>query len=183
MRLEPLTLAHYPVLLAGLEPDLFLYMYPHPLRDAGALKDGSAKPRVNQQVYVSFDQKSGSFAGSTSLYTLNSEAPTFEIGSTWVKKAFQGTKLNLESKYLLLRHCFADLSAIRVQIRTHNANLRSKRAIEKLGLTLEGIVRHEGVMPDGSIRDTALYSAINSEWPALQRGLEQQLYGAALSSG
>lgn len=174
VRLEPLEPHHYPILLEGLEPDIFTYMKPDALRDSDKLRAGNITLPETRKAYVLLSE--GQFAGSTSLYVLQAER-TFEIGNTWVKKAFQGTKVNTEAKYLLFKHLFEDCHAIRVEIRTHDAKMRSKRAIEKLGLVQEGVIRSESVFKDGTPRDTALYSAIASEWPGLKAALFDRLYG------
>lgn len=175
VHLERLAPHHYPVILAGLEPDIFTYMNPDVLRDSEALRSGAISlPEARK----AFALVSGAyFAGSTSFYVLSEANRTFEIGNTWVKKVYQGTKVNTEAKYLLLEYLFESCHAIRVQIRTHNANACSKRAIEKLGLIQEGVIRNESIFKDGSLRDTALYSAITSEWPGQKVALRSNLYG------
>lgn len=175
VRLEPLTPARYPLILAGLEPDIFSYMNPDPLRDPEALRSGSITlPEARKPFVIVAGEH---VAGSTSVYVINESSRTFEIGGTWVKRAFQGTKVNAEAKYLLLGYLFETCSAIRVQLRTHNANVQSKRATEKLGLTHEGVIRSESIFKDGGLRDTALYSAIAAEWPVLKASLRCKLYG------
>ncbi len=76
---------------------------------------------------------------------------------------------------MLLEHLFETRHAIRVQMRTHNANTQSKRAIQKLGFVLEGIIRNESIFSDGSLRDTALYSVVKDEWPQVKRLLQDRL--------
>ncbi len=167
------------MMLAGLEPDIFTYMNPDVLRDPEALRSGAI---TLPEAHKAFALVSGTyFAGSTSFYVLSGDSRTFEIGNTWVKRAFQGTKVNAEAKYLLLEYLFETCHAIRVQIRTHNANARSKRAIKKLGLVQEGVIRNESIFKDGSLRDTAIYSAITSEWPGLKVALRSHLYGSLYS--
>ena len=100
------------------------------------------------------------------------------MGGTWVRKQYQGTHVNTEAKYLMFKHAFEVWQTIRVQIRTHDKNERSKRAIEKLGAVKEGVVRNESIFHDGSYRDTALYSVIDSEWSAVRTSLERRLYGS-----
>lgn len=176
VRLEPLLPHHYRTILDGLEPDIFTYMNHDSVRSAEALKSGKLELKPTRKPFVTFAEPSGAFAGSTSLYVVNEASRTFEIGGTWVKKAFQGTKLNAEAKYLMFEYAFEAWRAIRVQIRTHNLNRRSKAAIEKLGITKEGVVRSESIFTDGTLRDTALYSVIEAEWPSVKAKLRRDLY-------
>jgi RimJ/RimL family protein N-acetyltransferase len=82
------------------------------------------------------------------------------------------TAVNTECKYLLLRHCFETLGMIRVQLKTDARNLRSQRAIERLGAVREGVLRHHRVLPDGYLRDSVYYSILSGEWPAVRARLE-----------
>ena len=145
VRLEPLTPVHYPQLLAGLEPDIFTYMNPDPLRNPDSLKAGNISVKPTRLLFVIINLADGNLAGFTSLYLVREDSRTAEIGGTWVKKAYQGTKVNLESKYLLFKHAFETWQTIRVQIRTHDENVQSKRALGKLGLLKEGIIRNESI--------------------------------------
>ena len=93
-----------------------------------------------------------------------------EIGFTWLAKALQGTQVNPECKYLLLRHAFEEQHALRVQLKTDGRNKQSQRAIEKLGAVREGVLRKHMIMPDGYVRDTVMYSITERQnWPAGRR--------------
>lgn len=177
VRLEPLEARHFPLLLVALEPDIFTYMNPDPLRDPEILKKGVLPESLNpsRRPFVTFDIADGELAGSSSLYLVRPESRTFEIGGTWVKKVYQGTQVNTEAKYLMLRYAFEVWQAIRVQIRTHDKNERSKRATEKLGLVKEGVIRNESIFRDGRYRDTAIYSVIRAEWPEVKARLEEKI--------
>jgi RimJ/RimL family protein N-acetyltransferase len=83
--------------------------------------------------------------------------------------------VNTEAKYLMLRHAFEALRCIAVDLRTHEKNVQSRTAIERLGAKLDGVLRHHRVMPDGSLRNTASYSIIDAEWPEVKRNLERRL--------
>ncbi len=98
-----------------------------------------------------------------------------EIGGTWLSAAAQGTRCNLESKFLLLDHAFESWQALRVSFRTDARNARSRAAIERLGARLEGIIRAEKLAIDGSVRDSARYSIVLEEWPDVRRNLRSQL--------
>ena len=97
------------------------------------------------------------------------------LGSTWTAARVQRTALNTECKWMLLRHAFEALDCIAVEFRTHRLNVQSRRAIERLGAQLDGMLRAHQRMPDGSLRDTAVYSITAAEWPTIHRHLQHQL--------
>jgi RimJ/RimL family protein N-acetyltransferase len=98
-----------------------------------------------------------------------------EIGYTWYRTSVQRTALNTECKLLLLAHAFDTLGCIAVEFRTSSFNVRSRRAIERLGAKLDGVLRSHAVHSNGSLRDTYVYSIIAAEWPAVRANLEHQL--------
>jgi RimJ/RimL family protein N-acetyltransferase len=98
-----------------------------------------------------------------------------EIGTTWIGKSFQRTAINTEAKYLMLAHAFETLRCIAVDLRTHEKNLQSRAAIERLGAKLDGLLRNHRIMPDGSTRNTATYSIIDTEWPGVKAELAARL--------
>jgi RimJ/RimL family protein N-acetyltransferase len=95
-----------------------------------------------------------------------------EIGSTWYARAVQRSGLNTEAKLLLLAHAFETLDCIAVEFRTHFLNHQSRRAIERLGAKLDGILRCHIRSKDGSLRDTCVYSITAAEWPAIRSHLQ-----------
>jgi N-acetyltransferase len=109
--------------------------------------------------------------GMTSYWNVEQTHRRVEIGGTWYRKSMQGTALNTECKLLLLTHAFETLNCICVELRTHFFNHASRRAIERLGAKLDGILRNNQILPNGSIRDTCVYSIIMSEWPAVKTNL------------
>lgn len=117
----------------------------------------------------------GRAVGMTTYMHIDHTNRRLEIGSTWYGKSVQRTPLNTECKLLLLRHAFETLDAISVEFRTHFVNTQSRRAIERLGAKLDGILRSHMIMANGTIRDTAVYSIIASEWPTVRAHLEWQL--------
>lgn len=135
----------------------------------GSIADREAGTLVR---FTIIDRASGRAVGSTSLFDIRPRDRGIEIGWTWLGRDWQRTGINTECKYLLLRHCFATLGAIRVQLKTHRLNFQSRRAIERIGAQFEGILRNHVIMPDGTYRDSAYYSVIESEWPAVKRHLE-----------
>jgi N-acetyltransferase len=121
------------------------------------------------------DALSGGAIGSTSLFDYDEAARRVEIGHTWLGRPYRGTNVNPESKFLLLRHAFEVLGLQRVQFKTDARNLRSQRAIEKLGAVREGVLRSWTVRPDGSPRDTVIFSVVDHEWPAVRERLARRL--------
>lgn len=178
IRLEPLRLEHAPALLEHYDADMVQYLSNAP-REATleAMQSYirsllSAKDRVN---WVIIDRASGRMAGRTGYVRINPEYRGLET-TTWIFTPFQGGYANPESKFLLLRRAFEELKAIRVQFRADARNTRSCKAIEKLGATFEGILRKDQIYPNGIIRNTAVYSIIDEEWPQVKKGLEARLY-------
>jgi RimJ/RimL family protein N-acetyltransferase len=98
-----------------------------------------------------------------------------EIGSTWYAERVQRTALNTQCKRLLLAHAFESLDCIAVELRTHWLNTRSRRAIERIGAQLDGVLRSHQIARDGSLRDTAVYSIIAAEWPTVRAELDCML--------
>jgi RimJ/RimL family protein N-acetyltransferase len=101
--------------------------------------------------------------------------PRVEIGSTWTAQSVQKTGLNTEAKLLLLTHAFDTLDCLAVEFRTHFLNQQSRRAIERLGARLDGVLRCHQRAKDGTLRDTCVYSIVPSEWPAVRSHLTWQL--------
>lgn len=100
-----------------------------------------------------------------------------EIGGTWYAVDYQGTGVNTECKYLLLKYAFEKLDCIRVQFKTDLRNIRSQKAIERLGSKKEGVLRNHMITPEGEIRDSVYYSILAIEWPLVKTGLEEKLTG------
>lgn len=117
----------------------------------------------------------GTPVGMTTYMNIDADHRRVEIGSTWYAQRVQRTALNTECKLMLLRHAFESLECIAVEFRTHRLNFQSRRAIERLGAQLDGILRCHMRLADGSLRDTAVYSIIASEWPAVRNRLEFEL--------
>lgn len=125
--------------------------------------------------FAVIDASAGAAVGMTTYTNADSHNRRLEIGSTWYGKRVQRTPLNTQCKLLLLQHAFETLGCIAVEFRTHFMNAQSRRAIERLGAKLDGILRNHRRMPDGSLRDTCVYSIIATEWPAVRTHLRFQL--------
>jgi RimJ/RimL family protein N-acetyltransferase len=117
----------------------------------------------------------GTPVGMTTYMHVDAVHRRVEIGSTWVARRMQRTPLNTECKLLLLGHAFEALDCIAVEFRTHRFNPQSRRAIERLGAQLDGILRSHQRAADGTLRDTAVYSITAAEWPTVRSHLRWQL--------
>lgn len=117
----------------------------------------------------------GRIVGMTTYMNIDAPNRRVEIGSTWYAAGTQRTALNTQCKRLLLGHAFEQLDCIAVEFRTHRLNTQSRRAIERLGAQLDGILRAHQRSPNGSLRDTAVYSITAAEWPAVRAHLDWQL--------
>lgn len=113
--------------------------------------------------------------GSTRYMNIDAANHRVEIGTTWIAKSWQRTFVNTHAKFLMLRHAFEVLGCNAVELRTHRLNDQSRAAIERLGAKLDGILRQHMIMPDGHIRDTAVYSIVRDEWPAVKAKLERKM--------
>jgi RimJ/RimL family protein N-acetyltransferase len=123
----------------------------------------------NRYAFIVFDKTRNQFAGSTSFLNISNPDDRLEIGSTWYGDEFQRTGLNRNCKYLLLQYAFDNLEAERVEFKTDERNLASRKAIEKIGGQFEGILRRHTLMSDGFRRNTICYSILRSEWAELKK--------------
>jgi RimJ/RimL family protein N-acetyltransferase len=117
----------------------------------------------------------GKIAGMTTYMNVDAPNRRAEIGSTWYAQRVQRSALNTQCKLLLLTHAFERLDCIAVEFRTHFFNHASRRGIERLGAKLDGILRSHQIAPNGTLRDTVVYSIIASEWPTVKAHLDYQL--------
>ncbi|WP_410576571.1 GNAT family N-acetyltransferase [Amycolatopsis sp. lyj-108] len=178
VRLEPLTRDHAKGLFAaGSDPAIWTWLslrQPRDLAAAETMVDGIlADP--DRRAWAQIDARTGEVAGTTSFYAMNARHKIVSLGYTWIGSEWQRTGLNRESKLLLLRHAFDDLGANRVSWETDIRNLQSQKAIERLGAQREGVLRAHRVRPDGTIRDTVVYSVTGPEWPAVRTALSSSV--------
>ncbi len=117
----------------------------------------------------------GKVIGMTTYMNIDAGVPRLEIGSTWNAASAQGTGTNPDSKRLLLAHAFDVLGCVAVEFRTHWMNMQSREAIARLGAKQDGVLRSQIRMPDGSLRDTVVYSILAAEWPQVRNGLDLRL--------
>lgn len=125
--------------------------------------------------FAVIDKSSGKAVGMTTYMSIDHDNKRVEIGSTWYRKSVQRTGLNTRCKKLLLGHAFETLDCIAVEFRTHFFNRQSRTAIERLGAKQDGILRNHVRMPDGTLRDTCVFSILCSEWPAVKTHLTFQI--------
>ncbi|WP_026555958.1 GNAT family N-acetyltransferase [Arthrobacter sp. 35W] len=117
----------------------------------------------------------GRVIGMTAYANIDPVLPRLEIGYTWNAASVQGTGTNPDSKRLLLTHAFETIGCEAVEFRTHWMNQQSRAAIARLGAKQDGVIRSHLRMPDGSLRDTVVFSIIASEWPMVRNGLDLRL--------
>ena len=110
--------------------------------------------------------------GTTRYMNAESKNKRLEIGTTWYSKSVQRTGINTECKYVLLKHAFENLECIAVEFRTHIHNNQSRNAIERLGAKQDGVLRNHKIDKSGCLRDTVVFSILNSEWNTVKRSLE-----------
>ena len=178
VRLEPLALAHAPDLLPAALADLGIWQWlpvEPPTTPAGmeayiqtaldSQRDGSTL------AFAQISRASGRAVGSTRYLNISRRDRGLEIGWTWLGKPWQRTGINTEAKYLLLRHAFEDLGAVRVQLKTDGRNIQSQTAIARIGAVREGVLRRHMLVRAGHIRDTVMFSIVDDEWPAVKARL------------
>lgn len=178
--LEPLCTEHIaPLQEAVVDGEGWLLWYaavPTPERMEKYVQDAIAAAAKGDLAYAVRSQvHDGRIVGTTRFYNVEAAHRHAMLGYTWYAKAAQRTPVNTECKLLMLSHLFDQHQAIACEFRTHFFNFASRQAIERLGAKCDGILRNHQIMRDGSIRDTAVYSIIASEWPAVRNHLRAKL--------
>jgi RimJ/RimL family protein N-acetyltransferase len=181
VRLEPMTEAHIPALAEiGVGQAFWHFMLYGDIETEDDMRDWVHDILERAQhgtdlPFVAIHLASGRAAGATRYLNIVPRDRGLEIGGTWYGLEFQRTVVNTECKYLLLKHAFEDLKAIRVQLKTDSRNERSQRAIERIGAIKEGVLRNHMILPDGRYRDSVFYSILDTEWPGVKARLEKRL--------
>jgi RimJ/RimL family protein N-acetyltransferase len=174
VRLEPLSDRYYAEFeaIALQQPDLIQYSpFPFGTVEATQLyfEDASeGRKKEFRYPFAILEKKTGRFVGSTSFGYVSVKDRRLEIGWTWIDRQLHGSDLNRHCKFLLLRYTFESLDFERVEFRTDARNMRSQKAMEKIGATYEGELRSHTVMPDGFRRNTRFYGILKSEWPKIR---------------
>jgi RimJ/RimL family protein N-acetyltransferase len=178
-RLAPLSLVHVEGLIEAIgDNDLSKIWYTSiPTADKMPAEIGrrlALQASGTMLPFTVFDAEGG-IAGMTTYMNVDAGNRRVEIGSTWYARRVQRTGLNTQCKLLLLQHAFEELDCIAVEFRTHFFNQQSRRAIERLGAKFDGILRNHQIAPNGTLRDTVVYSIIATEWPTVKAHLTYQL--------
>jgi N-acetyltransferase len=175
--LEPLQDAHHDELVRAASDgrlwDLWYTSVPSPETMRADLDRKLADPTTLPFTVRRTD--TGVVVGMTTYLNADPDVPRLEIGSTWTAASAQRTGVNAESKLLLLTHAFETLGCRVVEFRTHWHNLQSRTAIARLGAKQDGVLRNHRRLPDGSLRDTVVFSILDTEWPAVRAGLRHRL--------
>jgi N-acetyltransferase len=138
-----------------------------------ALEERDAKTSCPFVVITTHDNR---IVGSTRYMNIERDVRRLEIGTTWYCKSAQRSFVNTECKLLMLEHAFEHLKCLAVEFRTHRLNVQSRRAIERLGAQLDGILRNHRISANGTIRDTAVYSVVAHEWESVKSNLHFMLH-------
>jgi RimJ/RimL family protein N-acetyltransferase len=178
--LAPLAHAHRPDLVEAVEDgrlwELWYTVVPDPEgMEAEIARRLDLQGKGSMLPFSVIDNATGKAVGMTTYMNVDAVHKRVEIGSTWYRRSVQRTALNTECKLLLLGHAFDTLDCIAVELRTHFFNHQSRAGIERLGAKLDGVLRNHQRAKDGTLRDTAVYSIIASEWPTVRSHLRYQL--------
>ena len=191
VRLEPLALSHLIGLQEAVQDGELWKLWYTSVPSVDGM-EAEIQRRLNLQAsgsmlaFTVIDLQQQRISGMTTYMNIDAPNRRLEIGSTWYRQSVQRTSLNTECKRLLLGHAFEELRCIAVEFRTHVFNQQSRRAIERLGAKLDGILRQHQInshpLANQALRDTCVYSIIDSEWPNVKLHLDHQLSRTRLSS-
>jgi len=178
--LEPLTRDHEAALAtAAADGEIWRLWYTSvatPEKMAGYIGVAlDMRERLGGMPFVVRENATGDVVGCTRYFNVDANNRRLEIGHTWYARRVQRSAINTECKLLLLTHAFEKLRCIAVEFRTHWFNHASRAAIARLGAKQDAVLRNHQISPDGSYRDTVVFSIIESEWPAVKQHLRYQL--------
>jgi RimJ/RimL family protein N-acetyltransferase len=178
--LEPLDASHLPGMTQVIEDgrlyDIPFTFVPRPFELDQLLVRAEAQFAASQALhFATIDIASGQVVGHTSFRSIERAHRRLEIGFTFIAQSWQRSHVNTGAKFLMLRHAFEEWGCLRVELLTDALNAASRAAILRIGAREEGILRNHMVMRDGRRRDSALYSIIDSDWPAVRQSLESRL--------
>lgn len=188
VRLEPLGTGHLEGLIAAAEDghlwELWFTSVPFPTQTSAYIADALAGQEEGHMLpWAVRDLSTDTIVGSTRYHDIMPKVDRVEIGYTWYAASRHRTHINTTCKLLLLSHAFDTLGCQVVGLRTDHFNFRSQRAIEALGAKKDGVIRHHHARPNGTVRDTVMYSILASEWPDVRRHLEHRLTSRGGGSG
>lgn len=178
--LEPLSLDHHDALIAAVsDGKLWKLWYTSIPKPENMRAEIERRLKLQEQgsmlPFVTRRHDTGALCGMTTYMNADPVNRRLEIGSTWTAASAQRTGINTECKLMLLTHAFESLQCIAVEFRTHWVNQQSRAAILRLGAKQDGILRNHQRSPDGSLRDTVVFSITESEWPTIKRHLQFKL--------
>jgi RimJ/RimL family protein N-acetyltransferase len=173
VKLSLLTLEDQCLLVTVAQQKGLIYYSPSHISSSETLKN-YIKTAVNGYQdkttipFTIYDKEKNQYAGSTRFGLINWKNKVLHIGWTWIGRAFQSTGLNAQMKFLMLQYAFETLAFEKVEFRFDTRNQKSRKAVEKLGATLEGILRKDTLMKDGFRRSTCCYGILTAEWPTIK---------------
>lgn len=178
--LEPLSLQHRADLVEAVEDGelwkLWYTFIPEPEKMQAEIERRLALQAAGAMLPFTVKDADGKICGMTTYMNVDAPNRRVEIGSTWYARRVQRSAVNTQCKLLLLTYAFETLDCIAVEFRTHFFNHQSRRGIERLGAKQDGILRNHQISPNGTLRDTVVYSIIASEWPTAKAHLTYQLH-------
>jgi RimJ/RimL family protein N-acetyltransferase len=176
VRLEPVNEAHREAMRAALDcdPDNWAIQSVSAMGEHFAAYWRMMTETPRRITFAAYDEVGGSMAGTSSLFDIDPQHRTLEIGYTWFRPEYRGTAINPEAKLLMLSEAF-EAGALRVQFSVNAVNARSQAAVLKLGAKKEGVIRNHRITWNGSKRDTALFSIIAEEWDEVREKLRSRL--------
>lgn len=169
--LRPITRQDFPLLkVLADDPTLWLY-FTHDLSLEGDFEEWAKPALLKERIqFTVVDKKTNKIAGSTAFGNFSARDQRIEIGWTWLGREFQGSGINLQMKMLMLKYAFETLGMKRVEIKTDVLNQPARKALLKMGITEEGILRSHTLMTKGRRRDTIYYSVLQDEWKDFKKG-------------
>jgi len=179
--LRPMTIDDVDALWeAGQFPELWTWTLISHMPDRAAMEAYVRKALTTAESgaelpFVTVEQATGRVIGSTRYLEVSDPDKTLEIGWTWITPEFQRSRVNTEAKFLMLRHAFETLGAMRVQLKTDERNLKSQTAIARIGAKREGTLRKHRLTAAGHQRSTVYFSILDDEWPEVKLNLEAML--------
>ncbi|MEZ5018435.1 MAG: GNAT family protein [Flavipsychrobacter sp.] len=180
VELQPMLEEHIPMLLTVASEKRIWEHYPFDGSIAARLdkelkKSLAKKEKLKQFPFIIKKKAEEKIIGSTRFLNIDLENRNVEIGFTWLHPDYWATGVNTECKLLLMTYCFEELDLERVQYKTDELNIRSRKAIEKLGGQFEGIHRNDRLRDNGTYRSSAFYSILKSEWESIKQQLMERV--------
>ncbi len=180
VQLEPLSLDHHDDLVEAVrDGELWNLWYTRIPKPEGMRAEIERRLSLQEQgsmlPFATRRLSDGKVIGMTTYCNIDVATPRLEIGYTWNARSAQSSGTNPDSKLLLLQHAFETLGCVAVEFHTHWMNQQSRDAIARLGAKQDGVLRSHLRMPDGTVRDTVVFSIIASEWPMVRSALEYRL--------